>query len=562
MFVGDNSRKEKEVSKEPQGDDDNDKEKNDEEASQALHVTISEEYSDMDNEDTVLKKQQAKSWNLSFAYVVDEYQSSDSSRSSAEDDSQHWQEGQPAVPYTETRIVPERKDVGGERKDENVQPSLDRYASLATTTPPPPELARRNNYRDTAPGAIPIRGEISRQASDATIQIGDTADKDPSDIMEAVQVDESREQGVPELQNEVVLSAIPMSEDNLSPTDDKDSDGGGEATRIPSSISDDAISSIPTAAPTASLNTLIDLLRDSVEDVTPWDNRTTPQYKALFWLANEDEWTPANIDNGVLRIPIQIIVERYALVVLCMALSGVVWIQEAGILNATAASCNWSVESEYDFHRTTGVKCNGQFVSGVSLCMSIMFSRTPTSVSLEAVGQIPTEVGLLSSLEYFFLDWNDLYGTIPSELFRLPKLETLSFENNELSGTIPSEVGLAESLQTLNLGHNEITGTLDNAINPSLTSLSLAYNRLDGKIPRDFGTMTMMEHLDLSDNNLSGPVPSNLADMQDLKTLILHFNTHLTGAIPTTFSSLNLSELHLEVRIVEELSPKHNAHVV
>eukprot|EP00980_Cylindrotheca_fusiformis_P001193 scaffold328_cov130-Cylindrotheca_fusiformis.AAC.7 len=392
--------------------------------------------------------------------------------------------------------------------------------------------------------------------------------------MDLVAVNERQDQqGVPELHHEPI-AAIPIAEEYRSPRGvcsifrnrqvgflfvllvifcmslaaglsvlflSEDSNTGNGETLIPSSISD-TVSSFPTAAPTVSLNTLRDLLRDSIEDVAPWDNTTTPQYKALFWLANEDEWTSAMIEDGHLTIPIQVMVERYALVVLFMALSGGGWIEDTGMLNTTASSCDWFVESNYDDDyecfeyacEPTGVKCDGQYASGVSVGGVLAF------------GEIPTEVGLLSSLEYFLLDFNYIYGTIPTEVFRLSKLEALYLGVNELTGSIPSEVGLVANLQTLDLGFNLITGTLDNVVNPSLQSLSLDGNKLQGTIPIDFGTMTMLDFLTLGWNNLSGPLPSSLAHLQNLKVLLLSNNTELTGPVPTTLSSLDLSELYLD----------------
>eukprot|EP00980_Cylindrotheca_fusiformis_P001195 scaffold328_cov130-Cylindrotheca_fusiformis.AAC.9 len=519
------------------------------ETTAAIITAISDKYCNRDEEDAALKKQRTEAWSSSFKDVVDEYQSSDSSQSSMEDDNKLWKEDK------SDKVSLQDPWVASEN-----QSSLEH---------PPADQGQRNSYQNTDARIVP--SGLSPQVSDPTIQMGAIEDKQPYNVpMDAVLVDER--QGIRGSPQEAV-TAIPMSDYDRSPSgicwifrnrrvgflfvlfviflaslaaglsllflsDDINSDN--EPTLIPSSVSDN-VSFIPTSAPTVSLDMLVDLLRDSVEDVTPWDNRTTPQYKALFWLANEDEWTSAIIEDGSLTIPIQIMVERYVLVVLYMALSGSLWIEETRMLNVTAASCDWFVESSYDENNTclvycqpTGVQCSGQFVSGLSL------------VGVDAVGEIPTEVGLLSSLEYFLLNFNYIDGTIPSEVFRLPKLEALELYVNELTGSIPSEAGLAADLQTLNLGFNLITGTLDNVANPSLQSLSLEGNKLQGTIPINFGTMTMLDFLTLGWNNLSGPLPSSLANLQNLKVLLLSNNTELTGPVPSTLSSLDLSELYLD----------------
>eukprot|EP00980_Cylindrotheca_fusiformis_P019089 scaffold6440_cov124-Cylindrotheca_fusiformis.AAC.3 len=536
----------------------------------------------MHEEDAALKKRRTDAWNSAFSNIVEVHHSSDFSEASSLDDSEQWQERHYTVSL-KPKPIPKKEDSTGEKKDENSQTSLDRSASLATSTPPPPDLARRNNYRNTDPGAIPMDGEISPQTSERTIQIGDMEDKDPSDIlMDAVLVDESQEHRMAAMAQETV-TAVPMpeEEDNskamwlifrnrraasvvvllvIISTSlaaglsilflSNDSEGPREEIPSPSVFSETVSSnptSAPSMAPTVSVSTLAGLLRDSVADTAPWENTTSPQYRALNWLANEDVWISASIENGNFTIPIQIVVERYALVVLYMAWNGDLWTSATGMLNESLASCEWSIEVSCDDDddflnlgspanrcKPTGVECNGSFVVGVSL------------TAIGAMGEIPTEVGLLSSLEYLLLGYNSLSGTLTTELFQLTKLEQLDLLLNDITGPIPSEVGLAANLRTLDLGYNKITGILDNVVNPSLRHIVFAFNDLEGTIPIDFGTMTMLEYLDLSSNDLSGQLPSSLADMHFLDHLSLEDNGALSGTVPAMLSSLNVSVLHLE----------------
>lgn len=163
-----------------------------------------------------------------------------------------------------------------------------------------------------------------------------------------------------------------------------------------------------------------------------------------------------------------------------------------------------------------------------------------------AVGEIPTEVGLLSSLEYLWLDSNSLFGSIPPELFELSNLQSVTILDNGLSGTLPSEIGLATELYMLDLSENLIGGTLDNVVGPSMEYLALQSNLLEGTIPPDFGLMTNIYHLDLGYNRLSGPLPTNLANLESLAVLSLYDNVDLTGTVPPAYFSFNLSLLYLE----------------
>jgi hypothetical protein len=57
--------------------------------------------------------------------------------------------------------------------------------------------------------------------------------------------------------------------------------------------------------------------------------------------------------------------------------------------------------------------------------------------SINAQGQIPHDLGLLTSLTNLSLWGNQLTGTIPSSLVALKSLSALSLHNNRLVGTMP-----------------------------------------------------------------------------------------------------------------------------
>eukprot|EP00980_Cylindrotheca_fusiformis_P005439 scaffold1160_cov95-Cylindrotheca_fusiformis.AAC.4 len=574
---------------------------------------ISSKYSPLD-EDAALKKQGKDVWKSGLKSIVEVHQSSESPM---DDTSKR-----------KVEIMRKEDDVGGTVDEgEIIQGSFDRNDSLGATQPPLPD-----HHEDWYPEAEAMGGGSSPRTSDLIIQSGDTEDNDPSDVLiNAIPVDEIEELGAPAIPQEMV-SAVVMSEDDkgtrgiwsifqnrqvacivvlfviisvslaagLSRSDDtKTADDAKRAS--------DAAPSFP---PTAATSLLADLLRDSVGDTMPWENKTTPQYKALDWLTNDDVWLAASLKDGNYSIPIHVLRERYALVVLCMAWGDREWATKYAMLDETTSSCEWSIEEfclpENDFCLPKGAVCDDDgFISALH------------SFGLdEATGEIPAELFLLSSLEYLLLDGNSLHGTIPTELFQLPKLqllflsgnklsgsipteaglaanlrnldldgnditgtldnvvnprlknlylsgnllegtipqdigtmtmlETLVVNNNELSGSIPREIGLAANLRNLDLGQNLITGTLDNVVNPRLKNLDLSGNLLEGTIPQDFGIMTMLEILWLPSNKLSGPLPPTLEDLHRLDILRLENNPSLTGAVPATLSSLNVSVLNLQ----------------
>ncbi len=69
-------------------------------------------------------------------------------------------------------------------------------------------------------------------------------------------------------------------------------------------------------------------------------------------------------------------------------------------------------------------------------------------------GEIPAELGNLSSLRALILHSNQLSGEIPPEMGNLSSLQELYLGVNRLSGEIPPEMGNLSSLETLYLQMN------------------------------------------------------------------------------------------------------------
>ena len=109
----------------------------------------------------------------------------------------------------------------------------------------------------------------------------------------------------------------------------------------------------------------------------------------------------------------------------------------------------------------------------------------------------------------------------------------LILEDNNLEGDMPAELGDLSSLTELNLWNNRLTGEIPDELSniTKLRTLDIGRNQLDGEIPAWLGELSDLEELYLQDNRLTGNIPEELANLSDLDALFLADN-QLTGCIP------------------------------
>ena len=152
-------------------------------------------------------------------------------------------------------------------------------------------------------------------------------------------------------------------------------------------------------------------------------------------------------------------------------------------------------------------------------------------------GEIPTELGNLSNLEWLSLWRNQLTGEIPMELGNLSKLQTLWLFNNQLTGKIPTELGNLSNLTQLILHANQLTGEIPTELGnlSNLTQLILHANQLTGEIPTELGNLSNLQRLNLHDNQLTGELPQSLTGLTVLVTLSFCNNAGLCAPIDEAF---------------------------
>ncbi|KAL0896527.1 hypothetical protein Bca101_080488 [Brassica carinata] len=125
-------------------------------------------------------------------------------------------------------------------------------------------------------------------------------------------------------------------------------------------------------------------------------------------------------------------------------------------------------------------------------------------------GYIPSELGLLDSLNRLDLAHNNFSKPVPVRLFEPTNLRYIDLSHNSLSGPIPDQIRHLKSLNHLDLSSNRLNGLLPESLAElgSLAgTLNLSFNRFTGEIPPSYGRLPAHVSLDLSHNNLTGKVP-------------------------------------------------------
>ncbi|BAT13341.1 leucine-rich repeat receptor-like serine/threonine-protein kinase BAM1 [Oryza sativa Japonica Group] len=179
-------------------------------------------------------------------------------------------------------------------------------------------------------------------------------------------------------------------------------------------------------------------------------------------------------------------------------------------------------------------------------------------------GPIPASLGSCSSLTRVRLGQNYLNGTIPAGLLYLPRLNLLELQNNLLSGDVPANPSPAmaaasqsSQLAQLNLSSNQLSGPLPSSIAnlTALQTLLVSNNRLAGAVPPEVGELRRLVKLDLSGNALSGTIPAAIGRCGELTYLDLSKN-NLSGAIPEAIAGVRvLNYLNLSRNQLEEAIP-------
>lgn len=195
--------------------------------------------------------------------------------------------------------------------------------------------------------------------------------------------------------------------------------------------------------------------------------------------------------------------------------------------------CGWS-----------GVGCGEVIATDGETVEERVVSLELDSKQLE--GSLSPAIGWLSELKSLSLAHNMLVGKIPKDIAACLKLEYLDLRGNKLSGPIPSELNLRR-LKELHLSENHFSGELSflvpNIVSdslsvpfPHLQYLDLANNKFTGMVPSDIAQLSALESILFNGNMLVGSIPKSLGSLQSLVVLHLHGN-FLQGKLPPALAN-------------------------
>lgn len=116
---------------------------------------------------------------------------------------------------------------------------------------------------------------------------------------------------------------------------------------------------------------------------------------------------------------------------------------------------------------------------------------------------------------------NNLIGEIPSELGFLSSLTEIELRGNDLEGEIPASLGRLENLEIIDLSWTDV----------------------DGSIPSSLGEAVFLKRINLVNTHMNGPIPAKLGNLINLEELLV-VKTDLTGFMPASVCALRELSLH------------------
>ena len=364
----------------------------------------------------------------------------------------------------------------------------------------------------------------------------------------------------------VANQAAKSSLENAETWNNNNNNGGGVVDAPPAPAPNDD------SQPRATLSQMIQYLtQHSVSETAALKTTGTPQALAVNWLAELDGMALPLPTGGLSTDEGYEFLFRYVMAVTYFSTNGPDWAFQSEFLTDVDV-CQWNgvtpeIGSYQGFERG-GVTCDddtglpvvldlGELIVVVVVVVVYMYVCLFVACSLYCIvthiwihsshthnnnntliydteynnlsGTIPTELGLLTTLVYFDVEYNlEIEGQIPTELCQLTDLRYLSLKANKIQGELPSCMSKWQQMEVLDLLNNE----------------------LSGEIPQDICGMTNMQLMVIDKNFFSGELPACISSWTDLLVLSASDN-QLDGSLPDLTKLTNLEEIYVDGNFLE-----------
>lgn len=149
---------------------------------------------------------------------------------------------------------------------------------------------------------------------------------------------------------------------------------------------------------------------------------------------------------------------------------------------------------------------------------------------------------------------NALTGVVKGDFIALDKLMVLNLRGNQISSYDEESLAALINLRTLNLAYNLLDNDL--SLFPTLAQLrvlNLRYNQLMGTLPTQLGQMQFLKSIYLHRNLLSGAIPDSIGDLSYLT--ILYLQNNQLNFLPDTIKNVNLKKAYFRDNDWQNLSP-------
>ncbi|KAI4310437.1 hypothetical protein MLD38_035415 [Melastoma candidum] len=132
-----------------------------------------------------------------------------------------------------------------------------------------------------------------------------------------------------------------------------------------------------------------------------------------------------------------------------------------------------------------------------------------------------------STISFYRISNNRLFGEIPSSICKLQNMLVLDLADNNFTGELPPCFGnFSSHLYALSLRGNNFAGKIPkfNREGCQLSVVDLSANSFEGTLPRSIANCDQLEYVNLGKNKIIDTIPSCLGWFPRLRVLMLHSN--------------------------------------